>query len=99
MSERTGNGGAQLPLRYDDETYGNDECLVMDSFTFYRMGYSGGGSPTQDGVTAWRGTKILWHRDVPPDAELQVVGKRIYAVTNTKTRMLVREIKVPKGAR
>lgn len=79
--------------------YGEDACLVVDSFGFYRMGYTGGGSPTQDGVTAWRGTKILWHVDVPPDAELQVVGRRIYAVTNTKTRILVRELKVPKGAR
>jgi hypothetical protein len=79
--------------------YGDDSCLVMDSFGFYRSAYTGGYAPTADGVTAWRGTKILWHVDVPPDAELQVVGKRIYAVTKTKTRILVREIKVPKGAR
>lgn len=79
--------------------YGDDECLVMDSFSFYRSAYTGGYAPTADGVTAWRGTKMLWHRDVPPDAELQVVDRRIYAVTKTKTRILVREIKVPKGAR
>jgi hypothetical protein len=84
--------GAVLP-------YGEDACLVMDSFGFYRSPYTGGYAPTADGVTAWRGTKMLWHRDVPPDAKLQVVGRRIYAVTKTKSRILVKEIKVPKGAR
>jgi hypothetical protein len=84
--------GAVLP-------YGEDACLVMDSFGGYRAGYGGGDAPIQDGVTAWRGTKMLWRRDVPPDAELQVVGKRIYAVTKTKSRILVSEIKAPKGAR
>lgn len=78
--------------------YGADACLVMDSFGGYREAYTGG-EPMWDGVTAWRGTKMLWHVDVPPDAELQVVGERIYAVTSTKTRILVREIKVPKDAR
>jgi hypothetical protein len=84
--------GAVLP-------YGEDACLVMDSFGGYRAGYRGDDTPIQDGVTAWRGTKMLWRRDVPPDAALQVVGKRIYAVTKTKTRILVEEIKAPKGAR
>ena len=83
--------GAVLP-------YG-DACLVMDSFGGYRAGYSGDEAPIPDGVTAWRGTKMLWRMDVPPDAVLQVVGKRIYAVTKTKTRILVREMKAPKGAR
>lgn len=83
--------GAVLP-------YGDDSCLVMDAFAGYRAGpfY---GEPMQDGVTAWRRTKMLWHLDVPPDAVLQVVGGKIYAVTKTKNRMLVRELKVPTGAR
>ncbi|HEX8285660.1 MAG TPA: hypothetical protein VF588_20055 [Pyrinomonadaceae bacterium] len=80
--------GAVLP-------YGKDACLVMDAFGGYRAGHLGG-EPTQDGVAAWRGTKMLWSVEVPPDAELQVVGSKIYAVTKTKTRILVREIKVPK---
>jgi outer membrane protein assembly factor BamB len=79
--------------------YGEDACLVMDSYGGYRSGYAGGYAPMQDGVTAWRGTKMLWHLDVPPDAALQVVGRKIYAVTTTKNRILVRELKVPKGAR
>jgi outer membrane protein assembly factor BamB len=82
--------GAVLP-------YGEDACLVMDSFGFYRAGYRDTDAPIQDGVTAWRGTKMLWHADVPPDARLQVVGKKIYAVTTTKNRILVRELKAPKG--
>jgi hypothetical protein len=76
--------------------YGADACLVMDAYGGYRAGREFGPEPTQDGVTAWRGTRMLWQVDVPPDAELQVVGSKIYAVTKTKTRILVREIKVPK---
>jgi hypothetical protein len=79
--------------------YGADACLVADSFGGYRADYEGGYEPTQDGVAAWRGTKMLWRVAVPPDAELQVVGSRIYAVTKTRSRILVREIKAPKGAR
>jgi hypothetical protein len=90
VNSRNGGGayGAVIP-------YGEDVCLVMDALGGYRAGYDGGQEPTQDGVTAWRGTRILWHAEVPPDAELQVVGPRIYAVTKTEDRVLVREIKVP----
>lgn len=76
--------------------YGADGCLVMDSYGGYRIGRPVGALPMQDGVTAWRGTRMLWHVDVPPDAELQVVGSKVYAVTKTKTRILVKEIWVPK---
>lgn len=75
--------------------YGDDECLVMDSFGGYRA-HLGAADPMQDGATAWRGTRMLWHVETPPDAELQVVGSKIYAVTKTRTRILVKEIKVPK---
>ena len=96
-SSRPGGAGfgAVLP-------YGADACLVMDEFSGYRAGYTGveaSAAPMQDGVTAWRGTRMLWRGEVPPDAELQVVGSRVYAVTRTKTRILLREIKVPKGGR
>jgi hypothetical protein len=91
---RQGRGayGAVIP-------YGEDVCLVMDSFGGYREGYSGGPAPMQDGVTAWRGTRMLWHLDVPPDAELQVVGTKIYAVTRTTDRILLKELRVPRGTR
>lgn len=96
LYSHSGNGragyGAVIP-------YGEDSCLVMDSFGGYRADYMGGYALTPDGVTAWRGTKMLWHSDVPPDAVLQVVGRKIYAVTTTEDRILVRELKVPKGAR
>ncbi|HEX8335948.1 MAG TPA: PQQ-binding-like beta-propeller repeat protein [Pyrinomonadaceae bacterium] len=75
--------------------YGDDACIVMDAYGGYRA-HLGGVEPTQDGATAWRGTRMLWHLDVPPDARLQVAGSRVYAVTKTKTRLLVRELNVPK---
>lgn len=87
--------GAAIP-------YGEDVCLITDDFSGYRSDYRGVEAtfaPMQDGVTAWRGTKRLWRVEVPPDAELRVVGSRIFAVTKTESRVLVKEIKVPKGKR
>ena len=93
-NSRNGRGGygAVLP-------YGEDVCLITDALGGYNVDYRGDGKPMQDGVTAWRGTRMLWQVAIPPDAELQVVGSRIYAVTKTRSRILVREIKAPKGAR
>ena len=79
--------------------YGEDACLIVDMLGGYRADYAGGPEPMQDGVTAWRGTRMLWHMDVPPDAELQVVGSKIYAVTKTKDRILLKELRVPRGGR
>jgi PQQ-like domain len=82
--------------------YGEDMCLVTDDLSGYRADYRGIETtlaPMQDNVTAWRGTRRLWSVEVPPDAELQVVGQKIYAVTRTKDRILVKEIKVPKDKR
>lgn len=93
-NSRQGRGGygAVLP-------YGEDVCLVADALGGYNSDYRGGYTPMQDGVTAWRGTRMLWQVAVPPDAELQVVGSKIYAVTKTRTRILVKEIKPPKAGR
>lgn len=92
LAQESRNGsagfGAVIP-------YGDDACLVMDSFGGYRA-HLGAANPMQDGATAWQGTRMLWHVETPPDAELQVVGSKIYAVTKTRTRILVKEIKVPK---
>jgi hypothetical protein len=90
-NSRQGRGGygAVLP-------YGADVCLIADALGGYNVDYRGGPAPMQDGVTAWRGARMLWRVETPPDAELQVVGSKIYAVTKTRDRILVREIKVPK---
>ena len=87
--------GAAIP-------YGDDVCLVTKDFGGYRADYRGietTVAPTQDAVTAWRGTRMLWRAEVPPDAELQVVGSKIFAVTKTRSNILVKEIKPPKGER
>ena len=52
--------------------YGKNECLVTDNFWGYREGLPSDMEPMKDGVTAWRGTQELWHRDFPPGAELVV---------------------------
>jgi hypothetical protein len=55
--------------------------------------------PAGDGVSAWRGTKMLWRRELPPDAELRVSGDRIFAVTKTSSRVLFKEITPPAATR
>ena len=94
VNSRNGRAGYGLVI-----PYGRDACLVTDAVGGYREGYTGGYDPMQDGVTAWRGTRVLWHMDVPPDAELQVVGPKIYGVTKTKDRILLKELLVPQGGR
>lgn len=77
--------------------YGGDSCLVVEGHAGYRTDCHGGHRPTEDGVAVWRGTRIIGRAAVPADAELQVVGSKIFAVTKTRSRILVREIKAPPG--
>jgi len=80
------------------EKYGDDMCLVTDNFVMYREKFRGDGiEPMKDGITCWRGTKILWHLDFPPDAELVVNGKRILAVTKSRKAVYVNEIFPPQA--
>lgn len=84
--------------------YGRDQCLVTDNFVTYRDKLKGlpeapGHEPMKDGITAWRGSEVLWHGDFPPDAEPLVVGERIYALTKTKSGIYIKPIAVPKIGR
>jgi hypothetical protein len=78
------------------EKYGDDMCLVTENFVMYREKSRGDKfDPMKDGITCWRGTKIVWQLDFPPDAELVVSGKRILAVTKSKKAIYVQEITPP----
>jgi hypothetical protein len=50
----------------------------------------------KDDITAWRGTRVLWHADFPPDADLIINGTRIFGVTKTRTKVYVMEFFVTK---
>ena len=61
--------------------YGRDQCLVTD----YNGGYRDRNfRDMPDGVSAWRGVKMLWHREIPAEASIQVNGREIYAVYKRK---------------
>ncbi len=78
------------------QEYGDDMCLVTDNNVMYREKFrSYNVEPMKDAITCWRETKILWHLDFPPDAELVVNGKRILAVTKSKQAIYVKEITPP----
>lgn len=84
--------------------FGKDQCLVTDNFATYRMKWRGtdggaGHEPLKDGITAWRGTEVLWHGDFPPDAEPLVAGGRLYALTKTRTGIYIKPIAVPETAK
>lgn len=86
------------------EPYGTDQCLILDNYVGYRWKLSEKEKNDPqwwtpelmgDGITAWRGTELLWSRDFPPDAELLVNGRKIYAVTKTKSNIYIREVTTP----
>jgi hypothetical protein len=81
------------------KAYGSDQCLVTDYYGGYRENNPNPKTIplTPDGITAWRGTKVLWHADFPADAELVVNGNKILAVSKTKDGIFVKEIEVPRG--
>jgi hypothetical protein len=77
--------------------YGKDLCLIKDNFWGYRQKLPDPKfEPMKDGLTAWRGTKLLWQVDFPPDAELIVSGKKIFALTRTKTKVYLKEVFLPR---
>ena len=82
--------------------YGKDQCLITSNYSAYRdwerfdpTSLKDGPTTWRDEITAFRGTKVLWSRDFPPDADLVVDGKRIFAVTKTKSSIYVMEVSVP----
>jgi hypothetical protein len=82
--------------------YKENQCLILDNFSGYRYDWNKLRempsiiSSWKDGITAWQGTEVLWHRDFPPDAELMIKGDKIYAMTKTRMNIYVSEISVPK---
>ena len=76
--------------------YGKDLCLINDNFWGYRQKVPDPSfEPMKDRLAAWRGTQILWQVDFPPDAELIVNGRKILALTRTKTKVYLKEIQPP----
>ena len=74
--------------------YGNDVCLITDNNWGYRERLD---DPTiKDGVSAWRGTELLWSAELPPSADLMVKASRIVALTKTKDGIFIKEIPIPK---
>ncbi|HEV2798899.1 MAG TPA: hypothetical protein VGW12_00280 [Pyrinomonadaceae bacterium] len=78
--------------------YKNDQYLVIENMQFYRdrnLCYPQ--CPMRnDNLYAWRGEKLLWSTEFPPNAKLQVWGDRILAVAEKKNSVMVQEISVPK---
>jgi hypothetical protein len=77
--------------------YDKDLCLITDNFWGYRNKLPDPTfEPMKDRLTAWRGTQRVWEVDFPPDAELIVRGKKIFALTRTKTKVYLKEVFRPR---
>lgn len=77
--------------------YLKDGVLIQDNFSDYRnRDRSPGYASLSDGLTLWRGTKEVWHIDFPPDAEVVVRDRRIFAVTKSTNGIYVTEIFPPR---
>jgi hypothetical protein len=85
------------------KAYKRDECLITSNYAGYREHWwedltadAIRNVPTaKDEITDYRGTKVLWSRDFPPDADLLVDGERILALTKTTKNIYVKEVPVP----
>lgn len=81
------------------KAYKTDEFLIVENMQFYRDGnlcYPK--CPmTNDQLFAWQGEKFLWSTEFPPNAELQVFGDRILAVSKKMNSVVIREIELPKS--
>jgi hypothetical protein len=75
--------------------YGDDICLVTDNNWGYRERNPSIRDSIKDGVTAWRGTEVLWHTELPPGADLIVEGNKILALTKTQDGLFIKEIAIP----
>lgn len=78
------------------ERFGANMCLVTDNFVMYREKFRPSKiDPMKDGITCWQGTRVLWHLDFPPDADLVVNGQKILAVTKSREAIYVKQISPP----
>ena len=76
--------------------YKDGQYLVVESFKGYR-------NPCPvcpkdfdyDELTAWDGEKLLWEHKIPPDAEIEVWGDKILAVTKRKEGAVIQQINAP----
>lgn len=77
--------------------YKDAQYLIVENLQFYRDGnrcYPK--CPMRNDILhAWRGQRLLWSTDFPPNAELQVWGDKILAVTRKKNSVVVQEIELP----
>lgn len=49
-----------------------------------------------DQLEAWCGLKRLWEIEIPPEAEIRLAGKRIFAVTKTEKGIYIKELFPPR---
>jgi hypothetical protein len=78
--------------------YTGNQYLIVENTQFYRDGnlcYPK--CPMRsDALYAWSGQRLLWSTDFPPNAELQVWGNKILAVTKQKNSVVVQEVALPR---
>ena len=78
--------------------YKGNQYLVVENLQFYRDGnlcYPR--CPMRSDVLhAWAGQKLLWSIDFPPNAELEVWGNKILAVTRQQHSIIVEQIEPPR---
>ena len=83
------------------KAYKANQYLVVENMEFYRDRDNKLGCAkcplTNDTLFAWDGERFMWSTDFPPNAELQVWGNRILAVSKKKNGVVVREIELPKS--
>ena len=80
------------------QPYTGDQRLLVENAQFYRDGNRCYPKcpMASDSLEAWSGEKLLWSTAFPANAELQVWGNKILAVTRQENSVVVQEIDSPK---
>lgn len=68
-------------------------CLIVDNNWGYRDRLLD--NSIEDGLTAWIGTKDIWHIDIPPESTIVIKDDKIFALTINNGRISFKKLKQP----
>ncbi len=70
--------------------YKQNQYIVAETDAYFRN--RPGGENTPDEVALWQADKVLWTAPIPPDAEVRVVGDKIFAVEKKEQAIILHQV-------
>ena len=70
--------------------YKQNEFIVAETDAFFRR--QPGSENTPDEVALWHGDKVLWTAPIPPDADVRIVGDKIFALEKKQQAIVLHQV-------